>query len=176
MKIRRLIISVADNNELHLLTRYPSQLKLYLEWSADANNKWGSVTNFIVKNRLHWEPASPEECQLGSLFGVLDPEPLSNPADYKILVNDWPYGVGKDISHLIVWSKHRLPTTPGIGDLTPKGRSLLEDFVESKFRSKLGADDVLWFRNWIGLQSVRSLEHFHVLVRYGRGRIDKLLQ
>lgn len=26
-------------------------------------------------------------------------------------------------------------------------------------------DRVLWFRNWTGLQSVRGLEHVHVLVR-----------
>ena len=168
--------SIADNNELHLLTRYPSQLKLYLEWSANAKPEWGSVTNFIIKNRLHWETASPESCQPDSLFEVVNPEPLSDPADYKILVNDWPYGLDKDIFHLIVWSKHKLPATPEKGDLTSQGRSLLEGFVESKFRSKLGADDVLWFRNWTGLQSVRSLEHFHVLVRHGKGRIDEILQ
>ena len=28
-----------------------------------------------------------------------------------------------------------------------------------------GNDRVLWFRNWTGLQSVRGLEHVHVLVR-----------
>ena len=31
--------------------------------------------------------------------------------------------------------------------------------------SGAGDDRVLWFRNWTGLQSVRGLEHVHVLVR-----------
>ena len=31
--------------------------------------------------------------------------------------------------------------------------------------SEAGDDRVLWFRNWTGLQSVRGLEHVHVLVR-----------
>lgn len=26
-------------------------------------------------------------------------------------------------------------------------------------------DDVLWFRNWTSLQSVRAIEHVHILVR-----------
>ncbi len=57
---------------------------------------------------------------------------------------------------------------------------MVEKFVQRTFTEPLGSyrpeedvvadshdghDRVLWFRNWTGLQSVRGLEHVHVLVR-----------
>jgi hypothetical protein len=62
----------------------------------------------------------------------------------------------------------RLPVTSDTGDLTPSSRRLVQEFVRTAFEEKLGvegADKVLWFKNWTGLQSIRSLDHIHVLVR-----------
>lgn len=53
----------------------------------------------------------------------------------------------------------------------PEARSLVEDFVKRVFGTRVASDggdvrdQVLWFRNWTGLQSVRGVEHVHVLVR-----------
>lgn len=65
--------------------------------------------------------------------------------------------------------------------MTPESIALVERFVQRTFvkplsssRAFQGVDGdfdsgdrerVLWFRNWTGLQSVRGLEHVHVLVR-----------
>lgn len=51
------------------------------------------------------------------------------------------------------------------GDLTPEARVIIEDFVERTFTQHLGKENVLWFKNWASIQSVRSVEHIHVLVR-----------
>ena len=63
------------------------------------------------------------------------------------------------------------------GYLTPDSIALVEDFVQRTFVEPLSSygskehvsdrprDRVLWFRNWTGLQSVRGLEHVHVLIR-----------
>lgn len=51
------------------------------------------------------------------------------------------------------------------GDLTPEARVIIEDFVERTFTRHLGEENVLWFKNWASIQSVRSVEHIHVLVR-----------
>ena len=104
------------------------------------------------------------------------PTPFENPGDYKVLVNDWPYGMEKGIVHLIVWIKHRLPATAEKGDLTEEGRRMVDGFVGSRFKERLGQENVLWFRNWTGLQSVRALEHVHVLVRGDRGSIEEVLR
>ena len=111
--------------------------------------------------------------ETGPLFECRDTVPFANPHDYKILMNDWPYGLTQDITHLIVWSKLRLPEEKPEGYLTPESTALVKDFVERTFTERLASfedvdsprDSVLWFRNWTGLQSVRGLEHVHVLVR-----------
>lgn len=82
----------------------------------------------------------------------------------RILLNDWPYGLTPDITHLVVWTKTPIP----IGadeDLTPDSRKLINEFVDNVFGSVVGSENVVWFKNWRSLQSVPSVEHLHVLVR-----------
>ncbi len=106
----------------------------------------------------------------GPLFELMDAVPFSNPADYKILQNDWPYGLEKSITHIIVWLKDRLETEPTKGDMTPKSRRQVENFVQRTFLDRVSTlpgthNKVIWFKNWRALQSVPGLEHVHVLVR-----------
>lgn len=45
---------------------------------------------------------------------------------------------------------------------------MIEGFVERTFVQPLGEDGrerVLWFKNWVSLQSVRGVDHVHVLVK-----------
>ena len=53
------------------------------------------------------------------------------------------------------------------GDVTPESRRLIEDYVDRYFVQDLqrGWDQVMWFKNWVSLQSVRGVDHVHVLVR-----------
>ncbi|KJX94033.1 hypothetical protein TI39_contig4224g00001, partial [Zymoseptoria brevis] len=89
---------------------------------------------------------------------------------YKILPNDWPYGLSPSITHLVVWTKFTLPTNPDspTGDLTSAARNAVQAFVDRKFGSVCGEENVLWFRNGAALKSVRAVEHFHVLLRDAR--------
>jgi len=68
----------------------------------------------------------------------------------------------------VVWSRTPIPTDPETGDMTAESRKTVADFVKRYFVDTIGADGedrVLWFKNWVALQSVRALEHIHVLVR-----------
>lgn len=70
--------------------------------------------------------------------------------------------------HLVCWTKSPIPTLDNsvqAGDLTPEARVIIEDFVERTFARHLGKENVLWFKNWASIQSVRSVEHIHVLIR-----------
>ena len=74
------------------------------------------------------------------------------------------------ISHLVVWLKTRLTVEGEEGHLTAESRALVAGFVERVFKGRLAqhglsGDKILWFKNWVGLQSVRGVEHVHVLVR-----------
>lgn len=63
---------------------------------------------------------------------------------------------------------HGDPADGDMGDMLPESRRLIDEFVRKRFVADLGEGGearVLWFKNWVALQSVRALEHFHVLVR-----------
>lgn len=144
-----------------MLKRKPSELRKYMQWTTDVKVKYGSMSNYILVNRLPaaWgqPPFTPESTV-----------PFANTADYKILLNDWPYGMDEGIRHIVVWTRTPIPADNEKGDLLPESRKLLVEFVQKTFIDPLGPggeDKILWFKNWVALQSVRALEHFHVLVR-----------
>lgn len=158
-------------NELSLLGRRPSDVRTYHTWIKETQSVYGSVTNFICQERLHWTPLSlPLQLEYGSLFAYNDPIPFNNSEDYKILRNDWPYGLAPGITHLVVWLKTPMPVKEETGDLTGTSRALVQDYVDRVFVHRLSAyvdasERVVWFKNWTRLQSVRGLEHVHVMVR-----------
>ena len=123
-----------------------------------------------MAERLKWTPLPSSTPQTGPKFAVKDPVPFADPADYKILLNDWPYGLAPGVKHIIVWLKTRLESEPTRGDMTPKTRQQVEDFVQEKFVDRVRhlpgeQEKVMWFKNWTSLQSVPGMEHVHILVR-----------
>jgi hypothetical protein len=84
-----------------------------------------------------------------------------------VLINDWPYGFADGIVHILVWTKTRIAVDDVRGDVTDESQKVLEDFVERFFVNELegGWGQVMWFKNWVSLQSVRGVDHVHVLVR-----------
>ncbi|KAJ5160888.1 uncharacterized protein N7482_007892 [Penicillium canariense] len=184
---------IIARNDLGALKRRPSDLRRYLAWSAEIKAQYGSIMNYICQQRLHWAPghqstangtangstsapqsAVPAGIQSGPI-PFTNPRPFADPSDYKILRNDWPYGLDPGISHLVVWLRTPIPVKSDEGHLTEESRALIEGFVQKTFVRRLAEDagqrfpephaQVLWFKNWVGLQSVRALEHVHVLVR-----------
>lgn len=153
--------SLTDANKLDVLKRKPSDLRRYMDWCAQTKAQYGSVTSFILQNRLPktWGTVP---------FSPVSQIPFADPSDYRVLKNDWPYGLTPDITHIVVWSRTLIPTDPETGDVTPESRELIRNFVKTYFVDQIGPggeDRVMWFKNWVSLQSVRSLEHFHVLVK-----------
>jgi hypothetical protein len=123
-----------------------------------------------MEERLKWNPLPSSTPETGPKFAVEDPIPFANPADYKIMPNDWPYGMDPSIRHLIVWLKGRVETEPSRGDMTPTSRHQIDRFVQKTFVDRVEglpgpAEKVMWFKNWTALQSVPGMEHIHVLVR-----------
>ncbi|KAJ5234159.1 uncharacterized protein N7469_003327 [Penicillium citrinum] len=190
--------SIIARNDLAALKRKPSDLRRYLDWSAATKAQYGSIMNYICQERLRWSslpesdattpasqspssapspasvPDTPAAIQSGAI-AFRNPRPFADPEDYKILRNDWPYGLQPGISHLVVWSRTPIPVEDGEGHLTDESRALIDDFVQRTFVDRLIKDpqqrfedpksQVLWFKNWVGLQSVRALEHVHILTR-----------
>lgn len=169
---------IIAENRLETLRRWPSDLKRYIKWSAQTKKQYGSVMTFVMKERLRWTPKGGPET--GLTFDFQSSIPFENPHDYKIMPNDWPYGLDPGIEHLIVWLKNRTEAQPPLGDLTPAARAQVNAFVDEKFAKPLAkltgeGDNVIWFKNWVALQSVPGIDHIHVLIRnVPKSTIDEL--
>ncbi|KAK6948442.1 hypothetical protein Daesc_010208 [Daldinia eschscholtzii] len=139
---------IVAENRLGSFRRIPSDLRRYLEYTWKLKRDYGSVMNFVLTQRLHWEaPVKPR----GKPFEFED--------DIKILWNDWPYGIDERIVHLVVWTKFELPEDPVTTDLTDEARAEIDAYVQKTFGSRIPKD-----RNWRSLKSVQAVEHFHVML------------
>lgn len=56
--------------------------------------------------------------------------------------NDWPYGIEKDIVHLVVWTKFELEDDPVTDDLTPQARQEIDNYVKKTFCSRVPSEKV----------------------------------
>ncbi|KAK8113676.1 hypothetical protein PG999_005745 [Apiospora kogelbergensis] len=126
--------TIIGENNLSVLKRKPSDLRKYMAWTQETKARYGSMTNFLLENRLPKAWGTPP-------FTVASQIPFHDPSDYKVLLNDWPYGLTPDIQHIVVWSRTPIATDPKTGDMTPASRGTVEDFVK------------------------RALEHIHVMVK-----------
>ncbi|KJY01810.1 hypothetical protein TI39_contig278g00048 [Zymoseptoria brevis] len=155
---------IIEDNTLENLKRLPSDLRRYLAWSHNTKRAYGGIVPYVLQERLRWKPLTNGP----PTFAHTSEIPFQVRSDYAVLQNDWPYGFVSGISHLLVWSKTPIPTDEVRGDVTETSRKLIEDFVHDYFIKDLGEDGserVLWFKNWVSLQSVRGVDHVHVLVR-----------
>ncbi|EFX02726.1 hypothetical protein CMQ_2655 [Grosmannia clavigera kw1407] len=158
--------TIIDANDLAILRRKPSDLRRYMKWTADTKAEYGSITNYLIAHRLPKAWGSPP-------YVPTSTTPFAHPSDYQVLLNDWPYGLTPDVTHMVVWTRTMIPTDSETGDMTPESRARVAGFVKRIFTDQIDAVEdggdgdsrVLWFKNWAQLQSVRQLEHVHVLVR-----------
>jgi hypothetical protein len=137
-------------------------------WAQHTIAEYGSIANFVRQERLQWEDR--DHISYPVKESLIKGTPFANPSRYKILYNDWPYGLTDDIQHLVVWMKTRLETDELSEELKPDSQSLIQRFVDTTFTQRmkkngLTEDCVMWFKNAPKLQSVGALEHFHVIVR-----------
>jgi len=143
---------IADGR-IDLFQRVPSDLRRYMAYNYKVKQEYGSVMQFVLTHKLGWtlpiEPSAP---------------PFKNPKDVSVKWNDWPYGIDKKIKHLVVWTKFALDEDPKTDRLSEKTRKEIDDYVNETFCSKLGKENVIWFKNWKALKSVHSVEHFHVML------------
>jgi hypothetical protein len=139
--------------------RKPSQLRAYLQDKVKMQREYGGFQPFIIKEKLKW---------VANDSGVIEPANpvfLGDNSDVKMLLNDYPYGVDPGIVHIVVWSKAVIPED-GTGKPADEATRKIKAYIKNTFQDQLGMrpDDILWFKNSFDLRSIRSIEHFHVLL------------
>ncbi|KND94733.1 N-acetylglucosamine-induced protein 1 [Tolypocladium ophioglossoides CBS 100239] len=147
------VCNIIASNRLDVFQRVPSQLRRYKAYSHRLARQYGSVADFVVRERLRW----PEPIRARG-------EPFQYADDVKITHNDWPYGLDARIVHLVVWTKFELKADPATGDLTERARAEIDAFMSTTFRSRIPPSQVMWFKNWSALKSIHAVEHFHVMM------------
>ncbi|KAL1596602.1 hypothetical protein SLS60_009250 [Paraconiothyrium brasiliense] len=139
-------------NRVDLFHRVPSELRRYRQFTHRLVKEYGSIMEFMVGVRLHWERMSPKG------------RPFEYDDDITILYNDWPYGIDDKIKHLVIWTKFELEDDPGTGLSTPESHQQIDSYVQKTFGSRLKPENFAWFKNWKSLKSVHAVEHFHVML------------
>ena len=129
--------SIIRANAIDAFQRIPSELRRYFEYNYFLKQKYGSVMDFVLSERLKWT---------GVPVLAQGKTPFECPSDVKILWNDWPYGIDARIVHLVVWCKFELEDDEETGDLTVEARALVDRYVDETFVSKVGRENVSLLR------------------------------
>ncbi|KAI9478782.1 MAG: hypothetical protein EXX96DRAFT_572269 [Benjaminiella poitrasii] len=82
------IVHYVSINQVSKLRRNKTAQDIYQKWTKDTVDKYGSVENYLLKEKIHFPPSSE--------LGIL------------ILPNDFPYSVDPGIEHILIWSKEPL--------------------------------------------------------------------
>ncbi|PIG81056.1 hypothetical protein AARAC_011439 [Aspergillus arachidicola] len=147
------------------LKRTPTDLRHYIFWTREIQATFGSVTNFLVKTRLHW---GKEANNAETRFPYCHSFPSADQSDYRMLHNDWPYAMSSGMAHLVVWLNTPIPVDAE-GDLTTEPRRLVADFIDRTFTMHMSREhagnNIQWFKNRIKWQSIRALEHIYIILR-----------
>lgn len=137
--------------------------------------KGSTIVQEIIKTRLGWiENGHPALMPAStSLF--------TEPNDVLIITNDFPYNFESSMTHFVVWSKVIIESDPNseIGDVTEETRKIINTYVHKTFVGQLGLkpENVIWFRNFPAIQSVRELSHIHILIKdLGQENFDKVFR
>ncbi|OBA21921.1 hypothetical protein METBIDRAFT_40530 [Metschnikowia bicuspidata var. bicuspidata NRRL YB-4993] len=173
---------IVATNDLDVFARSRLQTEHYLAFKRKLRLQETTVYKHLLTESLEWASAD-------AVNGLLDLEikvrssgavPFSNATDLRIIRNDFPYYFEDNVCHLCVWTKEPIPSDPRSdrGDISAETRELIEKYVCQTFVEHAGfaRENVLWFRNWEALQSVREISHIHVLLRNAsRGQVDMLI-
>ncbi|PRT53269.1 N-acetylglucosamine-induced protein 1 [Wickerhamiella sorbophila] len=155
---------IVQKDDMTLFTRSPQQLREYLAAKEDFK-KYGGTAEYIVKYKLKWADKLQSS---GKGF-------LEDKSDIMILQNDFPYGLEPGIRHIIVWSKVPCATDDNQRP-TAATKHQIEQFIQKNIEL-LGVTrtNIIWFKNTVALQSVPTLEHFHILIKDAPPSIDSLI-
>lgn len=158
-------------NDLDAFARSKQTTEKYLAFKQKLTADGTTVFRHLLTHTLQWRREEDVRGLKDNEITVVESgSPLfTNPADLKIVLNDFPYYFEDDVVHMCVWTKKPIKSDPNsmIGDISPSTRATVDRYVQQTFVDQLGlsSDNVVWFRNWDALQSVKEISHIHVVVK-----------
>jgi len=161
---------IINLNNLQVLARSKQETLRYIEFKRKLKEEQGSnILEYLTHHELNWDPLVDLKGETQIIF--------ENPRDIKILYNKFPYYFESDVLHLCVWSKNQMEVdiSNEDGDITLEMKCLIEEYIDWTFIKGLNIErqDILWFKNWGTLQSVKDISHVHILIKDRSGEIKK---
>jgi len=143
MDLRTIEIMVA-NGRFDLLKRNKSVGDLYLQHIKNISKEWNSIEDFIKAKCLNAIVAINDQ---GLKYAYFD-EP--NELRYSLTFNEYPYDVGENIKHLVLWSTQ------------PFEQSQIEEILMKEFP----ITNFFWFEQPLSQKSVKGIWHVHVFAEF----------
>ncbi|CCH45081.1 hypothetical protein BN7_4659 [Wickerhamomyces ciferrii] len=160
---------IIETNRLELLKRSKSCMQQYRDFKDDLSRRGISRTAILLGDDLHWAKVDSNYQILETYLKPSSPKLLNSADDICIILNRFPYHFTPDIVHLIVWTKVHIENDADSdkGDISKYTRDLIDLYIDKTFVQNLGLsrDNIVWFRNWSALQSIKDLSHIHVLTK-----------
>lgn len=172
------ITTIIDNNKLQFFARSGEETEKYHNFKHSLNQKKTTIFKHLLVNELHWfnpqdnnginDISLIDDCNLKVVSHSPTNKIFTNGDDLKILRNNFPYYFEPTVKHYCIWSKIPIPSDVNneLGDMSPTTKKIIESYVVKTFVQGFGIsrNDLVWFRNWGALQSVKSISHIHVII------------
>ncbi|GMG21070.1 unnamed protein product [Ambrosiozyma monospora] len=180
-----MVKDIVAAGEITKLYRSEAGLSQYHKFKSEMKAKGINVTTNLLINKLFWVPKStpqtlPPDYVIDNLVHYTDARPFANKNDIIVTPNSFPYYLTDNLSHLCVWIKSPMLPDPksDIGDISVHDKHLIEEYINETFVKWLGIsrENIVWFKNWASLQSVKSIPHVHVIVKdLSKEQYDKVV-
>ena len=165
---------IIKSNQLEIFARSRQQTIKYHKFKQWLKDNKLSINDYLLDYELHWKELELREQQHELVsdkeYSIDYPEDLifHNPSDISILYNKFPYYFEPNVKHICIWSKLKIPVDKNseVGDISVMTKKLINRYLEKTFVAKgISWDQIVWFKNWLSLQSVRSISHIHVILK-----------
>jgi hypothetical protein len=131
---------IVANNNYHLLKREPSIDAQYTEYRNTMLETWVSIEDVIKVKYL----GANKELNSQGYYTAQNFDEMR----YALEFNEYPYAIGDNILHLVLWSSE----------------PLTKDIIEEILRDELLQLDYFWFEQVVDQKSVKGVWHVHVFV------------
>lgn len=170
------ISQIVRTNDLEKFARSKELTAEYFELKRKLKANHSSVFKYLLVSQLDWydqkENGGIDIADIAEediVVKAAGPSLFGNGDDLKVLPNHFPYYFEKNVTHLCIWTKMKIPNDPNsaLGDISPAAGKVIDKYIRQTFQEQydIPASDILWFRNWEALQSVKAMSHIHVIVR-----------
>lgn len=172
------------SNQLEIFARSEAQTLKYHGFKQWLKENELNVNQYLLEYELHWKESEVrfQSKTHASEYDVSYPQDLMfyNKGDTKIKYNKFPYYFPDNVKHLCIWSKLTIPTDKNseVGDISNLSKQIIEKYLHKTFVTRgVKPLQIVWFKNWLSLQSVRSISHIHVILHdVDDELIDELLE